>query len=38
MSVAFVLVRVIPGKEHEVYDRVAKLKYVTEVHPLLGRI
>jgi DNA-binding Lrp family transcriptional regulator len=36
MSVAFVLVRVIPGKEHEVYDRVAKLKYVTEVHPLLG--
>ncbi|WP_337860887.1 Lrp/AsnC ligand binding domain-containing protein [Ferroplasma sp.] len=36
MSVAFVLIRVIPGKEHEVYNRVSLLKYVTEVHPLLG--
>ncbi|ARD85608.1 Lrp/AsnC ligand binding domain-containing protein [Ferroplasma acidiphilum] len=36
MSVAFVLIRVIPGKEHEVYDRVSTLKYVTEIHPLLG--
>jgi DNA-binding Lrp family transcriptional regulator len=36
MSVAFVLIRVLPGKEHEIYDKVSKLKYVTEVHPLLG--
>jgi DNA-binding Lrp family transcriptional regulator len=36
MSVAFVLIRVLPGKEHEIYDKVSRLKYVTEVHPLLG--
>jgi DNA-binding Lrp family transcriptional regulator len=36
MSVAFVLIRVLPGKEHEIYDKVSNLKYVTEVHPLLG--
>ena len=36
MSVAFVLIRVLPGKEHEIYDKVSKLKYETEVHPLLG--
>jgi DNA-binding Lrp family transcriptional regulator len=36
MSVAFVLVRIIPGKEHEVFNRISLLKYVTEVHPLVG--
>ncbi|MEM0139909.1 MAG: Lrp/AsnC ligand binding domain-containing protein [Ferroplasma sp.] len=36
MSVAFVLISVIPGKEHEVYNRISMLKYITEVHPLLG--
>ncbi len=36
MSVAFVLISVIPGKEHEVFSKISVLKYVTEVHPLLG--
>ncbi len=36
MSVAFVLIRVLPGKEHEIYNKVSQLKYVAEVHPLLG--
>ncbi|MCL4311873.1 MAG: Lrp/AsnC ligand binding domain-containing protein [Candidatus Thermoplasmatota archaeon] len=36
MSVAFVLIRVIPGKEQDVYNLVSTLKYVTEIHPILG--
>ena len=36
MSVAFVLIRVIPGKEQDVYNLVSMLKYVTEIHPILG--
>ena len=36
MSVAFVLIRVIPGKEQDVYNLFSTLKYVTEIHPILG--
>ncbi len=36
MSFAFVLIRVIPGKEQDVYNLVSTLKYVTEIHPILG--
>ncbi|MCL4438376.1 MAG: Lrp/AsnC ligand binding domain-containing protein [Candidatus Thermoplasmatota archaeon] len=36
MSVAFVLVSTVPGKEHEVYNRISKLEYVVEIHPLFG--
>jgi DNA-binding Lrp family transcriptional regulator len=34
--VAFVLVSTVPGKEHEVYNRISKLEYVVEIHPLFG--
>ncbi len=37
MSIAFVLISIIPGKEHEVYNKISQLKYITEVHPLLGQ-
>ena len=33
---AFVLVSTVPGKEHEVYNRISKLEYVVEIHPLFG--
>ncbi|MCL4342905.1 MAG: Lrp/AsnC ligand binding domain-containing protein [Candidatus Thermoplasmatota archaeon] len=36
MSVAFVLISTIPGKEREVYDKISKIKYVAELHPLFG--
>jgi Transcriptional regulators len=36
MSVAFVLVSTVPGKEHEVYNKIAKINYVVEIHPLFG--
>jgi len=37
MSIAFVLISIIPGKEHEVYNKISQLKYIIEVHPLLGQ-
>ncbi len=36
MSVAFVLVSTVPGKEHEVYNKISKINYVVEIHPLFG--
>ncbi|MCL4420694.1 MAG: Lrp/AsnC ligand binding domain-containing protein [Candidatus Thermoplasmatota archaeon] len=36
MSIAFVLISTVPGKEHEVYNKISKINYVTEVHPLFG--
>ncbi len=33
---AFVLISTIPGKEREVYDKISKIKYVAELHPLFG--
>lgn len=36
MSVAFVLVSTVPGKEHEVYNKISKLEHVVEIHPLFG--
>ncbi len=26
----------VPGKEHEVYNKISKIKYVVEIHPLFG--
>lgn len=26
----------VPGKEMEVYDKISKIKYVVEIHPLFG--
>jgi DNA-binding Lrp family transcriptional regulator len=36
LSIAFVLVSTVPGKEHEVYNKISKVKYVVEIHPLFG--
>ena len=36
MSIAFILVSTVPGKEHEVYNNISKIKYVVEIHPLFG--
>lgn len=36
MSVAFILVSTVPGKEQEVYNRISKVNYVVEIHPLFG--
>ena len=36
MSIAFILVSTVPGKEHEVYNKISKIKYVVEIHPLFG--
>jgi DNA-binding Lrp family transcriptional regulator len=36
MSVAFVLVSTVPGKEHEVYNKISLINYVVEIHPLFG--
>ena len=36
MSVAFILVSTVPGKEQEVYNKISKVNYVVEIHPLFG--
>ena len=36
MSIAFVLISTVPGKEHEVYNKISKINYVVEIHPLFG--
>ncbi len=36
MALGFVLVKVFPGKEREVYDKLARLGEVEELYPLFG--
>jgi DNA-binding Lrp family transcriptional regulator len=36
LSIAFVLVSTVPGKEHEVFNKISKINYVVELHPLFG--
>ncbi|MEM0089040.1 MAG: Lrp/AsnC ligand binding domain-containing protein [Archaeoglobaceae archaeon] len=36
MALGFVLIKVAPGKEKRVYDRIASLKEVEELYPLFG--
>ncbi len=36
MALGFVLIKVSPGKEKKVYDRLARLKEVEELYPLFG--
>ena len=36
MSIAFVLVSTVPGKEHEVYHKISQVNYIVEIHPLFG--
>ncbi len=36
MALGFVLIKVSPRKEREVYEKLAKLKEVEELYPLFG--
>ncbi|HEU12988.1 MAG: Lrp/AsnC ligand binding domain-containing protein [Thermoplasmata archaeon] len=36
MAIGFVLISTAPGKEHEVYDELRKIKEIIELHPLFG--
>lgn len=36
MALGFVLIKVAPGKERRVYERIASLKEVEELYPLFG--
>ncbi len=36
VSLAFVLISTVPGKEQEVYNKISKLDYIAEIHPLFG--
>ncbi len=36
MAVGFVLISTSPSKEHEVYEKLKKVKEIVELHPLFG--
>jgi len=36
VTVAFVVIKAEPGREHDVYTSLAQLPELTEVHPLFG--
>lgn len=36
MALGFVLIKIAPGKEKRVYERIASLKEVEELYPLFG--
>ena len=36
MAIGFVLISTAPGKEHEVYEKLVKVKIIIELHPLFG--
>lgn len=36
MALGFVLIKIAPGRERKVYDRIASLKEVEELYPLFG--
>ncbi|MEM4473341.1 MAG: Lrp/AsnC ligand binding domain-containing protein [Archaeoglobaceae archaeon] len=36
MAIGFVLIKVVPGKERKVYDKIAGIKEVKELCPLFG--
>lgn len=36
MALGFVLIKIAPGKEKKVYDRIASIKEVEELYPLFG--
>jgi len=36
MAIGFVLIRAAPGMERDVYERLLKLKSITELYPLFG--
>jgi DNA-binding Lrp family transcriptional regulator len=36
MVIGFVLIDIIPSKEHDVYNELSEVKEIVELHPLIG--
>ncbi|MDA8055928.1 MAG: Lrp/AsnC ligand binding domain-containing protein [Thermoplasmatales archaeon] len=36
LAIGFVLISTVPGKEHQVYNELLKIKEIVELHPLFG--
>ena len=36
MAIGFVLISAAPAREHEVYNKLSKVKEIIELHPLFG--
>ena len=36
MAIGFVLIKAAPAYEHEVYNKLSKVKEINELHPLFG--
>jgi DNA-binding Lrp family transcriptional regulator len=36
MAIGFILISTAPAHEHEVYNKLSKVKEITELHPLFG--
>lgn len=36
LAVGFILISTVPGKEHQVYNELLKIKEIVELHPLFG--
>jgi DNA-binding Lrp family transcriptional regulator len=36
MAIGFVLISAAPAREHDVYDKLAKVPEIIELHPLFG--
>jgi len=36
LRAVFILIKTRPGHEHEVYDKLEKIKEISELHPLFG--
>jgi DNA-binding Lrp family transcriptional regulator len=36
MAVGFVLISIVPGKEHKIYDALLEVPEIDEIHPLFG--
>ena len=36
MAIGFVLIKAAPGYEHEVYNKLSKVKEINELYPLFG--
>ena len=36
MAIGFVLISAAPAREHEVYNKLSKVKEIKELHPLFG--
>ena len=36
MVIGYVLVTIAPSYEHEIYNKLSKIKEITELHPLFG--